>query len=89
LQQVSCSPAPAPSTSGCRWRSRWVSNFFWRDSPDPAATHGRPAVSTDRSGDHEASPAVVHVLGIDGWMVIIRRIQTHGGPEGLDSPWWR
>jgi len=22
LQQVSCSPAPKPSTSGCRWRSR-------------------------------------------------------------------
>jgi len=34
-------------------------------------------VSTDRSGEHEASPAVVHVLRIGGWMAIVRR--THEG----------
>jgi len=53
--------------------------IFLERPPDPAATHGRPAVSTDRSGDHEASPAVVHVPRIDGWMAIIRRIHAGCG----------
>ena len=36
------------------------------------------AVSTDRSGVKETSPAAVHILRIDGWMTRIRRIHEGG-----------
>jgi hypothetical protein len=63
--------------------------IFLRDPCDPSAAQPARAVSTDRSGGHEASLADVPILRIDGGMTIIRSTKagvTHGGSGVLDSP---
>jgi hypothetical protein len=47
-------------------------NFVGEIPFGSSAVQRARAVSTDRSGGHEASPAAVHVLRIDEWMMIIR-----------------
>ena len=64
--------------------------IFWESPLDPSAIAEGSAVSTDRSGDDEASPVAVHILRIDDWMTILRSTTKAGETQerqgGLDSP---
>jgi hypothetical protein len=64
--------------------------IFWESPLDPSAIAEGSAVSTDRSGDDEASPVAVHILRIDDWRrsfaVPTKAGETHEGQGGLDSP---
>jgi hypothetical protein len=70
---VARSFAPIPSTSDCRPAlalSIEIFQFFWRGTLRFLGRAAARAVSTDRSGGHEASSATVHVLRIGGMTVI-------------------
>jgi len=64
--------------------------IFWESPLSPSAIAEGSAVSTDRSGDDEASPVAVHILRIDDWMTILRSTTKAGETQerqgGLDSP---
>jgi len=84
LQQVSCPLRTDPVDEWLQVAlALSIEIFLERPLLDPAAGREGPAVSTDRSGDHEASPAVAHVPRIDGWMrsfaVSTKAAETHGG----------
>jgi len=66
-------PAQDRRRCGCRWRSRWVFEIFLERPLSLPRPCGRPGLSQPiDQGGHQASLAAVHILRIDGWMMIIR-----------------